>query len=138
MIDGAEVFLDTNILLYASTARFDEPLKHQKAQDLLVEKFGTSSQVLAEFYVNATRKGSQPLTPDEARNWVRLLARKPFQSVDSSVVLEGIEISQSHKLSYWDGAVIAAALRLGCKTLYSEDLGHGQTFDTLTVINPFL
>ena len=33
--------------------------------------------------------------------------------------------------------VIEAALRCGAQTLYTEDLNHGQRFDTLTVVNPF-
>jgi predicted nucleic acid-binding protein len=34
---------------------------------------------------------------------------------------------------------VAAALRAGCKTLYSEDLQHRQVIDRqLTVLNPFV
>jgi predicted nucleic acid-binding protein len=39
---------------------------------------------------------------------------------------------------YYYAAIIAAAQELGCQTLYSEDLNHGQTYDTVQVINPFL
>jgi predicted nucleic acid-binding protein len=40
-------------------------------------------------------------------------------------------------LSYWDAAILAAASQMGCQTLYSEDLNDGQTYDGVTVINPF-
>jgi predicted nucleic acid-binding protein len=40
-------------------------------------------------------------------------------------------------LSYWDAAILAAAKRMGCHTVFSEDLNDGQEFDGVTVINPF-
>jgi predicted nucleic acid-binding protein len=36
------------------------------------------------------------------------------------------------------GAILAAAKALGCQTLYSEDLSHGQEYDGVRVVNPFL
>jgi predicted nucleic acid-binding protein len=94
--------------------------------------------VLAEFYNVATRKGARPLTPETAERWVRTLAKKPCQSIDPAVVLAGIALSQRYQISYWDGAIIAAAERLGAKILYSEDLNHGQTYGSVRVENPFL
>lgn len=32
----------------------------------------------------------------------------------------------------------AAAKQMGCQTLYSEDLNHGQVYDGVTVVNPFI
>lgn len=138
MIAGAECFLDTNILIYAANGRIDEPAKWQVAQGLLTAQFGTSGQVMAEFYANAVRKGSVPLDPAVAKRWVQLLAKRPFVSVDEHLVLAGIDHSQRYKISYWDGAIIAAAERLGAKTVYSEDLSHGQTYGSVKVVNPFL
>jgi predicted nucleic acid-binding protein len=40
-------------------------------------------------------------------------------------------------ISYWDAAIVAAAKKLGCHTLYSEDLNDGQDYDGVTVVNPF-
>jgi len=34
--------------------------------------------------------------------------------------------------------IIAAAYELGCATLYSEDFSHGQDYDGVRVVNPFL
>jgi predicted nucleic acid-binding protein len=137
LIDSAEVFLDTNVLIYASNGRADEPRKWQIAQRLLTSNFGLSGQVLAEFYHNATRKGKVPLLPDVATRWVGLLTQKPVVAVDGTLVKAGITASQSYKISYWDGAILAAAERLGAKTLYTEDLNHGQKYGSVTVINPF-
>ena len=33
--------------------------------------------------------------------------------------------------------IVAAALQAGCRTLYTEDLPHGQRVETLNIINPF-
>ena len=41
-------------------------------------------------------------------------------------------------VSSWDAAILAAAKLLGCEAVYSEDLSHGQSYDGVTVINPFL
>ncbi len=35
------------------------------------------------------------------------------------------------------GAIIAAAERLGVKTLYTEDLNHGQAYGSVVAVNPF-
>ncbi len=138
MIASTEVFLDTNVLIYAALGSVDEPIKYERAVGLLTTRFGTSGQVLAEFYVNAQRKGSVPLTADEAKEWIMRLSKKAFQPVDFNVIRAGIEISRRYQLSYWDGAIIAAAERLGAKILYSEDLNHGQTYGSVRVENPFL
>lgn len=138
MIAGAEVFLDTNILIYAALGSVDEPAKYERALELLTTRFGTSGQVLAEFYVNAQRRGSRPLTSEEAQEWVSRLSKKPFQPVDYRVVRKGIDNARRYQISYWDGAIIAAAERLGAKVLYSEDLSHGQTYGSVRVENPFL
>ncbi len=46
-------------------------------------------------------------------------------------------MSERYKISYWDGAILAAAEQLGAPILYTEDLNDGQTYGSVTVINPF-
>ena len=94
--------------------------------------------MLAEFYTVAIRKGARPLTPEVATRWVRTLAKKPCQPIDTAVVRAAIDLSQRYRISYWDGAIIAAAERLGARVVYSEDLNHGQTYGSVRVENPFL
>jgi predicted nucleic acid-binding protein len=138
LIASTDVFLDTNVLIYAAMGSVDHPAKNERAIELLTTRFGTSGQVLAEFYVNAQRKGSAPLTSEEAGEWVLRLSKKAFQPVDFNVIRSGIECSRRYQISYWDGAIIAAAERLGAKILYSEDLSHGLTYGSVRVENPFL
>jgi predicted nucleic acid-binding protein len=49
-----------------------------------------------------------------------------------------LEVRKRYQISYWDSAIIAAAAELGCETVYSEDLNHGQLYAGVRVINPFL
>ena len=56
----AEVFLDSNVLLYSCSAAPDDVGKRQVAEDLILNRpFALSAQVLQEFIANALRK---PLT----------------------------------------------------------------------------
>lgn len=133
-----DVFLDTNILLYAALGVDDAPEKWATARRILSEeRFGTSGQVLAEFYSNVIRKGRQPLSKLEARNWVSQLAQKPCQAINVQIVKDAIEYSDRYQISYWDGAIIAAANRMGAKTVLTEDLNHAQTYGKTIAINLF-
>jgi predicted nucleic acid-binding protein len=136
---GADVFLDTNVLIYAAQGKAADADRYGVARRILAEEnYGTSAQVLAEFFANVTRKGARPLSLELAAKWVRIIARKPCQAVDARVVLSGIEIQRRYAISYWDAAIIAAAERLGSRILYTEDLNHGQLYGPVRVVNPFL
>jgi predicted nucleic acid-binding protein len=135
----ATVFLDTNILVYAAMGREKEERKRARANELVrPANFGTSAQVLQEFYTAVTRKGGSPLTPDEAFAWIELLIGLPCVAIDPPLVLRGIWISERYRINYWDGAVLAAAEELRAETLYTEDLSHGQIYGTVRAVNPFL
>jgi predicted nucleic acid-binding protein len=130
------IFLDTNILIYAAAGARDEPRKWRIAHELLLEpNAGLSGQVLAEFYVNATKPGR--LSPAEAATWVDKLSVLRFAEIDADIVMQGIAVSQRYRVSYWDAALIAAAERLGADILYTEDLSHGQTYRSVRAVNPF-
>ena len=61
----------------------------------------------------------------------------PVLAVTEAVFWAALQIKNRYKLSYWDSAIIAAAVELGCQTVYSEDLNHGQSYAGIRVINPF-
>lgn len=116
-----------------------DPAKKARARAIVLEEdYATSAQVLAEFFVNATRKGERPMSFETARAWVRQLARKPCAPLTPDLVMAAADLAQRFQLSYWDAAIVAAAQRLGAKTLYTEDLSHGQSYGSVTAINPFL
>ena len=133
-------FLDTNIFLYAAAhqATDEDEAKRLIARRLIADAdFAVSGQIMQEFYANAIKLKPSPLEQQEAADWVETMAGMANIAVDASLVCEGIAISRRYKISYWDGAVIAAANALGTSTLYSEDLNDGQIYGAVKVINPF-
>lgn len=133
----AEAFLDTNILLYAASRTESETAKREIARELLArDDVGISVQVLAEFYVNATAKLKLP--EDQVIRVLESLSEFPTLPVDGAVFWAALEIRKRYGISYWDSAILAAAVELGCATVYSEDLSHGQKYAGVQVINPFL
>jgi len=134
-----KVFLDTNVLIYAVSPSLAESAKKERALELIEHTdFGLSAQVLQEFYVNVTRKIAKPLTPDAAVALLEQLRSFPMVPTDYPLTVAGVEISLRFGISYWDGAIIAAAECLGATTLYSEDLSHGQHYGSVQAVNPFL
>ncbi len=48
-----------------------------------------------------------------------------------------LDLQTRYRLDFYDSLIVAAALEASCKTLYSEDLQHGQQIEGLTITNPF-
>ena len=61
----------------------------------------------------------------------------PVQDITFDVFRAGVAISRRFRLSYRDGAILAAARALGCDAVYSEDMSPQQDYDGLRVMNPF-
>ena len=132
-------FVDTNVLLYAVSLSPDDTGKRSRALKLLKGRdLAVSVQVFQEFYHQATRP-TRPgrLTHDDALAFLGTLLRFPIQEINLDVFRTGVAMSQRFGLSYWDGAILAAARALGCDAVYSEDLSSEQDYDGLRVINPF-
>ena len=132
-------FVDTNILLYAVSEIPEEADKRARAAEVLTEPdLAASVQVLQEFYHQATRPtriGS--LSGNKALQFLEPILLFRIQTMSTDVFLDAIAISRRFRLSYWDGAILAAARALGCDAVYSEDLSSEQDYDGLRVINPF-
>lgn len=134
-------FFDTNVLLYMYDD--DEPQKKAGAigafeRAVEENRVVLSTQVLQEFYVNATRKLARPLSQERAAARVRDFSLFPLVRVDEAMILAAIERSRSMSLSFWDALIVEAALRGGADRLLTEDLQHGQRIEGLTIENPFL
>lgn len=135
----AGAFVDTNILLYAISTASEEAAKKRRAREILAQPdWGLSIQVLQEFYVNATRPPQPAMRHEDAEASLRQLLLRPVADSNPALLLDALRLKARYQLSYWDAAIVAAALQLGAAILYSEDLQHGQTFDGLRVANPFL
>ena len=132
-------FVDTNILIYAVSPSPQEADKRRIAQDLLGrDDLALSVQVLQEFYHQVTRP-TRPcaLTHAQAMGFIRIIDPFPVQELTFDLFLAAVSITRRFRLSYWDGAILAAARALGCDAVYTEDLSSEQDYDGLQVINPF-
>ena len=98
---SAECFLDANVLVYAVSNAPAEAEKKKRAQELISEEdFGISAHVLQEFYVTVTRKLKQPISPEEALEFIRSLSAFPFVAVDFAIIQRAATLSQRYQLSY--------------------------------------
>ena len=132
-------FVDTNILIYAISPSPHEAEKRRIARDLLGrDDLALSAQVLQEFYHQVTRP-TRPhaLTHAQAMGFIRIIDAFPVQELTFDLFLAAVSITRRFRLSYWDGAILAAARACDCDIVYSEDLSAGQYYDGTRVINPF-
>ena len=132
-------FVDTNVLLYAVSTLPDEAAKATKAQALLTDRdLAMSVQVLQEFYVQATRKSRpEPLTHDEALGFIHSWRRFFVHDITMEILDDALAIKARYQLSYWDSAIIAAAIASNCSKVLSEDMSDGQDYAGVKVVNPF-
>ena len=133
-------FVDANILIYAEDR--DAGSKHAIARDLVADLWRSgegvlSVQVLQEFFVNVTRKLPRPLKPDEAFAIVEQYLTWRVVENTGDLLLAGIRLASTLKVSFWDALIIQAARQERCDRLWTEDLNHGQRIGDLTIINPF-
>ena len=61
----------------------------------------------------------------------------PVVVIDSSLILSAIELQLRHRLSFWDGLILAAARSAGASVLFSEDFSHGTVYDGVRIVSPF-
>jgi len=132
-------FVDTNILLYAASTDPEEGFKSQLASSILDgDDLALSVQVLQEFYVQATRSGKRDrLTHEQAGLLIESFLRFRVQDITLPLLQAALASKARFRISYWDAAILEAARALGCRTVLSEDLNHGQDYDGVKVVDPF-
>lgn len=135
----ARTFVDSNIFLYA----FDVHAgwKHEVCNKVLVDLWDVgggiiSTQVMQEFYNNATRKLVPALTFEAARAELKLYETWEVVQVSPAMIQAASEIQERHVLSFWDSLIVAAAQYANASVLLSEDLNHGQVIGGVEIQNP--
>ncbi len=132
------VFVDTNILVYAADTAASQSRKVRIARELLLQRnLCISIQVLNEFTVNARHPRKLNLNRHEEQEWLSQWMRLKVLPLTIDSYLEALRIHLRFKLSHCDSLILAAAVQAGCKTLYSEDLNPGQKIHGVHIINPF-
>jgi len=135
--------VDTNILIYAID-QTDMP-KHLRAVDLLKQLIGSSDppvllwQVGCEYLSYLQRQRAEGrFTPAEVGTEMnQVLTAYELVLPVSAIYGAALQLTQQHSLSHWDGLLLGACVAADIDTLYSEDMSHGMTYETVTVINPF-
>jgi predicted nucleic acid-binding protein len=136
---AAPDFLDTNVLVYAYDV--SNPRKQRIAQELVRKALSggaiTSTQVLGELAATLLHK----ITPRaRALDVVALLdALGPIRLVspDGDSIRRAVQVHHRYGMHFYDGLIVAAAERAGCKRIWSEGLNPGQKYFGLVVENPF-
>ena len=132
-------FVDTNILLYAKLTDQNSIPKRHVAEGILQRPDCIFSvQVMQEFYVQATRVNRPGgIDHDRAVELIQSWSRFQVRDLTIDVLAAALDITARYHFSYWDSAIIAAALIAKCDILFTEDLHHGQIIDGLKIVNPF-
>ncbi len=138
---AAKILVDTNILLYAYDRgeTVKQPLALALLDSLVKHDLGVlSPQVLAEFFVNVTKKLRPPLTIGEAYHCVQnYLLSWEILEVTGAIVLEAIRGARTYQMTYWDAQVWASARLNQIHIVFSEDFGDGVTIEGVKFVNPF-
>jgi len=130
---AAEVFFDTNVLLYLLSG---EAAKADRAEALIQKGGRISVQVLNEFVSVATRK--LRMSWSETKD-VLVIVRAVCQVDPITIETQerAVRIAERYQLNFYDALIVAAALLTGCGVLYSENLQSGQRIDrSLKIVNP--
>jgi predicted nucleic acid-binding protein len=133
------VTFDTNVLVYATTAFPDA--KAVRARELIERGMRRGSsvlllQALAEFSSVATRKMGIPAAEVRAmiEAWQSVC---PVRAAEEDDLLRALEAVGTHKLSFWDAMLWAAARRVGVRHFMTEELQDRFELDGVIFLNPF-
>ena len=136
---SADAFIDTNVFVYLFDETDDE--KRRRAETIVYRALadGTgciSFQVVQEaLHVIIRKLDAAPADARQVLDDVLI----PLWRIDPSASLyrRGLRVQARYNLAFYDSLIVAGALEAGCRTLYSEDLQHGQQIAGLTIVDPF-
>jgi len=132
-----KIFIDTNVWVYL----FSEDKKSNFAKDLVESNFDDiviSTQVLNEFFNVVANKHKLKSKEETKAILEELINSFEVSVVDSNTILEAVDISIQHQLSYFDSLMIASASIENCHKFYSEDMHSGLKInESLGIVNPF-
>jgi predicted nucleic acid-binding protein len=134
----ADVFVDTNVLVYAHD--LDAGEKHETAKRLVADCWQSkplpwiSIQVLQELLVTLCRRG---IALNDACETVKAYTRWRVVENDLGLLRDGMAEMERWQLSFGDGLILAAARRAHVPTILSEDLSDEQNYHGIRITNPF-
>ena len=137
----AVVLVDTNVLVYAHDR--GEPVKQSQAIQILAAlgvagEGRLTAQVLGEFFRATTKPPVLMLTQEQAQQQIDdFIASWTILDTTAMVVQEAVRGVRTHRLSYYDAQVWAAARLNQVGIVFSEDFAEGSTLEGVRFVNPF-
>jgi predicted nucleic acid-binding protein len=133
-------FVDTNVIVYAHDTSAGD--KRRRACDLIIRLGRSGSgllsvQVLMELAVTITKKIGNPVPLSTAAEIVDDLTSWRIHEPTAKDVGAALRVAERYRISTWDAMIVHAAASLEAEVLWTEDLGHGQTYEGVPVRNPF-
>ncbi len=132
-------FVDSNVFLYAIDTNVSA--KQKRARGIVADAFAVhapyciSAQVLAEFSSVAIRKLG--IKTPLLLSLLSEMGKISRLAIDNALVSRAVEIQGIYGIQYYDAQIVAAAERLNCDTILTEDLNDGQLYCGVMAVNPF-
>jgi predicted nucleic acid-binding protein len=135
--------VDTNVLVYAVDT--SEPDKSERALEVLGDLRASGEplvvvwQIAAEFLACLRRwENSGRITRAQVEAYLtQFIEPLPIVLPTRDLLRRSLDLSRRYSLSHWDSLLIAACIDAGIRTLYSEDMQSGVTYESVTVVDPF-
>ena len=132
------VFFDSNVLVYIAINQ--DTAKKKVALQLVASAIENQSgyislQVLREVANCMFKKSNDSI--EHIRETLSGFDALDCLDESRDLLNRAIEIKDEYGIQFYDAMIVAAAEAAGCETLYSEDMGDGQIYGGILIVNPF-
>ena len=132
------VFFDSNVLVYIAINQ--NAAKKKVAIQLVASAIENQSgyislQVLREVANCMFKKSNDSI--EHIRETLSGFDALDCLDESRDLLDRAIEIKDEYGIQFYDAMIVAAAEAAGCETLYSEDMGDGQIYGGILIVNPF-
>ena len=130
-------FIDSNIWLYVFIQRQDSKKAAIAKSIIQQNNVVISTQVINEVCANILKKTS--FSETELQELISNFYKKYVViDINQEIMLKSSELRKQYNFSFWDSLIVACALHINLKRLYSENMQNGLVVEkTLKIINPF-
>ena len=127
-------FVDTNILVYASTS---DP-RSEVANTIISQPFVISVQALNEFSVVARKKLRMEWSGIRSALEDFRTAAAQIVPLEVGLHMDALDLVQRYNVAFYDALMLAAALKAESNVFLSEDMQDGLTVEgRMKIVNPF-
>jgi predicted nucleic acid-binding protein len=132
------VFFDSNVLVYIAINQ--DTAKKKVALQLVASAIENQSgyislQVLREVANCMFKKSNDSI--EHIRETLSGFDALDCLDESRDLLDRAIKIKDEYGIQFYDAMIVAAAEAAGCETLYSEDMGDGQIYGGIHIVNPF-